>query len=489
MCLSSILVFALAGGLAACGSSSSPVSGGEGAPGTTPPPADDILETGLQGEIPLADQLSGKSAKGYRKGLRLVGQNTILNRGDNFGLAWIDNCAYVTTTSLPQLEGLSTDPSGLPVNNPLNGMAVIDASDPTNPTLVSIIQSPAMIAPHESLHANQARKIILATRVTGEQIDVFDASNCKHPVLKSSTNIPGYKGHAMCVTEDGMTAYPTSANAGGVGDTIIDLSDVSNPKLIYTFNPATHDCGLSPDGNYLYEAHRQEGTNGPTGMFIYDVSDFQNRVATPNMQLIGSLIWTKESEGESTSVIAQGASHTAQSFQNSGRTYVYSNDEVVESFNCPWAHGRIIDITDPTHPVKVSDITLDVEKQEHCGKMLLDLVNYSSHYVGFDNRQNATTLFESAYGAGLRVWDIHDPTNPREIAYWHPAPIGNTALISPGEQLGTANGSLWDSVGTYVRYIPESGQIWIAGYSSGFQILQFTQSAGPTAPLPTGAGN
>lgn len=450
------------------------------------PPADDILETGLQGQIPLADQLTGKSAAGYRKGLRLMGQNTIMNRGNNFGLAWIDDCAYVTTTSLPQLEGISTDSSGLPITNPLNGMAVIDASDPTNPTLISILQSPAMLAPHESLQANEARRIIVGTLVTGDKLDVYDARDCRHPVLKSTLTIPGFGGHALCLSDDGMTAYATSANAKSVGDAIIDLSDISNPKLMQTFTPSNHDCGLSQDGKRLYAAHRSEGLDGPTGLFVFDVSDFQRRASNPQMKTVGTLLWTKSSEGEFTA--SPGASHTARAFKINGRRYVYSNDEVVPVVGCPWAHGRLIDISDETNPVKVSDITLEVEKSENCPQTLTDLVGYSSHYSGVDNPNNATTLFESAYGAGLRVWDIRDPKSPKEIAYWHPAPIANTQLISPGSLVGTGNGSLWDVVPNYVRYRPGSGQIWIIGYSSGFQILQFTESAGPTAPRPTGKG-
>jgi hypothetical protein len=154
---------------------------------------------------------------------------------------------------------------------------------------------------------------------------------------------------------------------------------------------------------------------------------------------------------------------------------------------CPWAHGRIIDVTDEAHPVKVSDITLAVQQQGNCATSQLDLANYSSHYVGFDDPDNATTLFTTNYASGLRVWDIHDPAHPKEIAYWHPVPIANTALLSTGAQVALGNASLWDSVGTYVRYRPESGQIWIAGYSSGFQILAFTASAGPTAPKATTA--
>ena len=479
--------------------------------------ADDLPETGLQGQVPLADQNSGRSALGYRKGLKLVGQNTILNRGANFSMAWLDDCAYVTTTSPAQIFGPASSPYLDPQFNPLNGMAVIDAADPKNPKLLKIMQSPAMLAPHESLQANQARRIIVATRGGGTAFDVYEAQDCRNPVLKATINIgvglslpplpplPGgigsidqglaFGGHALCITDDGRTAYATSSIQTNA---VIDLDDISNPKVIQIFAPAAHDCGLNPDGTRLYLA--QFGfvslglgyPNGPAvgqnGLGIYDVSAIQNRNVTPAPLLLGPappfvgfVGWTNVLDGEAPSA----GSHTARWFRNRGRTYIYSSDEWPTAGVCPWSHSRIIDITDDTNPVVVSNIQLEVNQLANCLMTEFDVANYSAHYVGIDNVNEATTLFTTNYTAGLRVWDIHDPAKPKEIAYYHPVPNPNTPTV-PLSQFFGSSGSLWDAVPTYVRYRPETGHIWMSGYSSGFQILQLTESAGPTAPRPTG---
>ncbi|MGJ8668684.1 MAG: LVIVD repeat-containing protein [Oceanococcus sp.] len=498
--------------ISACGDSGT--NGGSGTGGATD---QDILETGLQGQVPLADQLSGVAAQGYRKGLRLVGQNSILDRGANFSMAWLDDCAYVTTTSPGQIFGPTSSPYIDPQYSPLNGMAVIDAADPTNPKLLDILQSPAMIAPHESLHANQARHIIVGTRGGGTAFDIYDAKDCRNPVLKATINIgvgitlpplpdlPGglgtidqglpFMGHALCITDDGMTAYATSS---AQSNAVIDLTDIENPSLIQLYAPASHDCGLNPDGTRLYQANFGFVSlglglpNGPAvgqnGLLILDVSGFQDRSTPPSPLMFGTtppqvgfLGWTNLLEGEAPSA----GSHTARWFKNGGRTYLYSSDEWPTSGVCPWAHGRIIDITDETNPIEVADITLEVNQLENCLTTELDIANYSAHYVGFDDVNNATTLFTTHYSAGLRVWDIHDPANPVEIAYWHPAPNPNTPTVFLSEGFGSS-ADRWDAVATYVRYRPETGHIWIAGYSSGFQILEFTDSAGPTVPKPTG---
>jgi len=474
--------------LSACGSSHSGAqpAGTAGLSGSLPS-ADDRLEPGLQGQVPLMAQFTGRSAAGYRKGLRLVGQNTIKDRGANFTLAWIGDCAYVTTSSLPQAFGISQNPSGLSLNNPLNGMAVIDAADATNPKLIGILQSPAMVAPHESMRASEARKIIVATRVNGDKLDVYDASDCRHPVLKSTTTLSGFGGHAGCLSADGMMAYFTNSYAGQLGTVVVNLSDLSHPKVVgNTGNDYIHDCGLNEDGTRLYAAAQgPPKPNQPNGLVIYDTTDFLRRAAEPKLKEVSSLLWTASSENEMSTNIGSG-SHTAQLFRSNGHAYIYSNDETPLIIDCPWSHGRIIDITDEAHPIKVSDITLAVQKPENCPSIVQDLANYSPHYVGFDDPENATMLFETAYAAGLRVWDIHDPRHPKEIAYWHPAPVTYTALHSTASWVALSGGSNWDSVPNYVRYRPETGQIWIIGYTAGFQILQFTQSAGPTVPSPAG---
>ncbi len=507
-------------GLTACGSSddddfNNGNNAGGGGGGSTNQEGD-RLEPGLQGQIPLASQLSGDAADGYRKGLRLVGQNTILDRGANFSMAWLDDCAYITTTSAGQIFGPTSSPYVDPQYNPLNGMAVIDASDPQNPELVDILQSPAMIAPHESLHASQARHIIVAVRGGGTALDVYEAQDCRNPVLKASVNIGlgitlslpeipfgiglidqglAFFGHALCISDDGMTAYATSS---AQTNAVIDLSDIENPSLIQLYAPASHDCGLNPEGTRLYQANFGFVSlglglpNGPAlgqnGLMILDVSGFQDRSIAPSPlflgttpPLIGFLGWTNLLDGEALTA----GSHTARWFKQGDRTYVYSSDEWPTAGVCPWAHSRIIDITDETNPVKVSDIVLEVNKVENCLQTEIDIANYSAHYVGFDDKYNATTLFMTYYTGGLRVWDIRDPANPFEIAYWHPAPNTNTPTVFLSEAFGSS-GNRWDAVATYVRYRPETGHIWIAGYSSGFQILEFTESAGPTAPRPTG---
>ena len=104
-----VLAAGMTFGLAACGEDAS-VTATPGATTGAEYTEVDRPEPGLQGQIPLANQQSGDSALGYRKGLKLIGQNTIMDRGANFSMAWIDDCAYVTTTSPGQIFGPLASP-------------------------------------------------------------------------------------------------------------------------------------------------------------------------------------------------------------------------------------------------------------------------------------------------------------------------------------------------------------------------------------------
>src|SRR3977135_3370834 len=73
----------------------------------------DLPETGLQGDQPRVDQLSGPAERGDNCGVSLVGYNDLGNRAGNANMAWSGNCAYVAGAG--------------------SGIAVVDVSNPRPP--------------------------------------------------------------------------------------------------------------------------------------------------------------------------------------------------------------------------------------------------------------------------------------------------------------------------------------------------------------------
>src|SRR5436190_6482152 len=91
----------------------------------------------IQGDVPKADQTSGRAKDGYNCGLALVGHTSLeFTKGGqtrpatgNANMAWAGHCAYVADGGV--LAGPVTP-------SPVNGVAVIDVSNSSKPTVIDV---------------------------------------------------------------------------------------------------------------------------------------------------------------------------------------------------------------------------------------------------------------------------------------------------------------------------------------------------------------
>src|SRR5262249_9597648 len=132
--------------------------------------------------------MTGASSRAFNCNLELVGQ--FQGEGANYQMAWFDECAYYGTA---RREGIQN-----------KGVVVIDASNPHRPVASAYLDARPMWDPWESLKVNPARKLLAAVQGdngNGEQpgFAVYDVSNCRQPVLKSSVDlgvpVRGHAGH------------------------------------------------------------------------------------------------------------------------------------------------------------------------------------------------------------------------------------------------------------------------------------------------------
>jgi hypothetical protein len=229
-----------------------------------PAAADSLLEPALQGQVPLADQQSGRSQKPYMWNMRLVGQQDIQNRGENGNLGWIGDCAYVAA-----YYG-GTDP--------LMGMAVVDASNPTNPELVKLM--PGTPGTRESqVEAHEGRKIVIVMPFRHpktpygdppgpSQLQIYDASaDCKNPVRVGTYDFGTRTTHEHRISADGLTVWATRSGSGVAdpgepdpGPTLeaIDITDLANPKKIAQWD-LKEEPGMPPSGMHDLDVN-DEGT-------------------------------------------------------------------------------------------------------------------------------------------------------------------------------------------------------------------------------------
>jgi hypothetical protein len=483
------------GGVRASASTSTPTAYGDCGPGA-------IREDGLQGQVSKKDQDDGRSKLGARCNLRLVGSNDVKHRGANFQLGWYKHCGYVGSVGARDLQTTQ----GTRNSDNLDGLAVIDAADPRHPKLVKIVREPGGVSQHEAIEVNPRRGMLVVQTggLSAEWIDIYDVSkDCRNPIYKGRYDAGHPIFHGQRISADGKTVYATdytgAAVASGGVMHIVDVSDMSHPKLIMRWDPTheipphnygIHDLDVSPDGKRAYlgavDPSATQGAliagppsnTGPT-MVVIDTSDIQARKPNPDIRVIGQ-------------VNLPNFGHTEQRATINGKPYLLTSGETpfIGADNCPWAWGNILDMSDEKKPKSVAEIKLAVNEQSNCGTVGPDDSVYSIHYIGVDDPDHTTMVFYTYYAGGVRIFDIRNPSKPKEIAYYHPPPITDTVHKPFPRYAGDYQGPTFDSSTSDIRYFPKERRLWFVSIGRGFQVLQLTkpQLSLAVAPETTRAG-
>jgi len=435
----------------------------------------DRPESGLQGEVTAEEVSSGANKAGFTCNTKLVGQYQ--GQGASWQQTAWKTCAYFDQRKDSTLA------------NP--GSVVVNVSDPTHPQPTAFLLDPAMVDPWESLKINGTRQLIAADLGTvgaaGPPFAIYDiSSDCAHPVLKSSVFILGALGHAGQWAPDGNTYYISS-----VGLLIpVDTTDPTNPTAIGTNTQIrVHDLEVSKDGNFIYGAvpgGLAPGTPVQNGLLILDVSDIQARRANPQIREVSHLYW------DDVSIIGQNALPVTIA----GKPYVIVTDEagVGSVFaTCPdgkSGHGfpHIVDVSDPASPRLVSNAMMEVAEPANCQRSISlpmtstgrQVFGYSCHYCNVDDADDAKVMACNCFAAGLRVFDIHDPTSPKEMAYYKAPAQGTKAL--PASQYAGGQPPTYDRPIDWSSSKPSfpkdrgmsSGDIFMTSQDNGFQVISLS---------------
>lgn len=435
-------------------------------------------ETGVQGQVPAADRKSGRNKSAYSCNLQLVGQY----QGE--GASWVSpsfgHCEYQS----------SSFPTDLLAKHP--GVSVIDAADAAHPKLSTTLTSPAMLTgTWESLKVNEKRGLLAA--VSGGPVegalffDVYDISqDCAHPkLLNTGLQLPANLiGHEGQWSPDGNTYWSASFVGGLI--TAIDVRDPAHPKMVYTggTGPTNHGFSFSDDGNRMYLASAT-----PAGVTVLDTSDVQKRKPVPMVRQVGQITW---SDG----LITQ---HTIP-VTYKGKPYLVAVDEMGSG------GVRFLDISDEKHPKIVSKIKLQINMPDQVKTRQQDtqgdgLFGYEAHYCSVDRPTNPTKLACGYMQSGIRVFDISNYSEPKEIAYYNPpAQVGKNMQLLNSEHasaLAFAPGlSDVQNLDTPLLGLPlpstslsadycssppqfHGDQLWASCMDNGFLALRFTNGAGP----------
>lgn len=477
--------------------------------------AKDGRETGLQGQVPKADQTSGRAKRGYNCGLELIGFTPLDKTADgkdarpnaNANMAWAGRCAYVSGSSSMKVtqKGVS---SGAQAASTGPGVAVIDVHNPEHPVMVKILRVPGATATSETLHAI-TRPDGTGVLVVGQYgldyensapkpMDIFTYDthdrNCAH--LRHIDNPADPKElatfmwprniHNLTITPDGSFVYgtmPTQAidlrqmwrHPGARAATYIKyvgLLDDSVKANQVSVGPTSDllppPSRVAPPAVNFLDSHEAWATDDTT---LYTGGQSP---AGENFTVTDVRAWLASDGARPATVISQyaGRGHSIRSATIRGHRYLLHSEESVfgAGYGCvpqlanPGAGAAepfLTNIDDPQHPRTVSEMGLEINEPQNCATQVADGENDSVHYHDVDSATNTHFVMASMWNAGIRIFDVRDPAKPTEVAYFNPADVA-----------GPGQGTLLDQAWGHVRYDQSSGEIWFATASGGFFVVR-----------------
>jgi choice-of-anchor B domain-containing protein len=293
-----------------------------------------------------------------------------------------------------------------------NGTSFVDVTDPANPRYLGDLPMTqgAQANAWRDIKVYRDHAYIVADGSGPHGMQVFDLAK-----LRSVQNAPVTftadftydriaSAHNIVINEETGTAYAVGVNSGGEvcggGLHMIDIRNPKQPSFIGCFSdPRTGNAGTgySHDAQCVtYSGPHQKyagreicfGSN-ETALSIADVTDRQNPIALsrasyPNVQ------------------------YSHQGWLTPDQRFFYMNDEGDEvSGVAPRTRTIIWDVSDLDDPQVVGEFMGETPASDH-----------NLYIVG-------DTMYQSNYSSGLRIIDISDRRNPREIGFFDTVPTGN----------------------------------------------------------------
>lgn len=380
--------------------------------------------------------------------IRLVGQSDLGGHGDAMHVGLKDGFAFV---------GHMGDA----------GTAIVDVRDPGRPVFVGRIPA----APNTHAHKVQIQGDILLTnreRIPRHQpphlagLAIHDISDPRRPRQIGWWPCGGLGVHRMTWWE-GPLAYVTAGDDDIEGQflVVLDLSDPGAPREVSRWWLPGQRRGETNawDETWRVKLHHAIVRDGlaycgwwDEGLVVLDVS------APAAPRLVSHLNLGHD--------IAR-ATHTFCPLP--GRSVAVTTEERITD-GCLGVdpNARLVDISDPSRPTVLS--VLPVPGGDFCergGRFGPHNVHEPKPGTLIDGE----TVYLTYFNAGLRVYDVSDPTRPTEIAAWVPDP-------PPGRATPQLNDVL----------VGPDGLIYVTDrFAGGLYILELTSEVAATRPRAPGA--
>jgi hypothetical protein len=436
---------------------------------------------------------SGQKA-GSASNMEVVGHNDLDARGFNGDVWQHEGYAYVGHWGF---QDWATGNSRFCPSAPSNGVAVIDARDPSNPRRVATLQNPegtsaedvvVYTAPFGPLagrdiavsgiqycggsrfdeHADRGLMLWDVTNPAAPvELALLDTGCCTRGVhefeVASRSDLHRTFAYATVPT----SRYPDETTPSGYRDAAgrgdFRLIDITNPAAPFEVSnwgiqdvggPFSAGQGCDPDANYGHGAEPSE--DGKLVFLSYWDSGFIRLDLTNPAQPVftGRTVYPANADGDA---------HSSQ--YDEGRKLLFTADEdFCKSSGSGTEKGfgymRVYDYSKPAAPKQIGDYrspnSLGTDDQA-AG----DFTLHNNFLVG-------TTVYQSWYTDGVRVVDVSNPKAPKEVAFF--VPPATTNPVKPSQR-----GVLTNTTQVWGVVVDEAtGLVYASDMNSGLWILRRT---------------
>jgi hypothetical protein len=365
-----------------------------------------------------------------------------------------------------------------------DGFSVLDASDPRNIKPVKYILTAPNTSTHHLQIANDILLVAEGANVMAMQnyddarsyfentladsiskkvpfragLSVYDIkTDPANPREIAFLQMPGFGINRLWWT-GGRYAY-VAAHFDGFTDHVLGIVDVQNitkPQLVSKawlpgMNRAAKEPNTTPRGkrvalhHMIVAGNRGYGAWRDGGFTIHDISD----AAHP--KLLSHINWTPP---------FAGGSHTPLPLP--GRKLVLLAEEsTAENCEKGMFYTWVIDVREDANPLPIGSLPTPKDRN-YCA-----MGNFGPHNL-HENRpgsyQSENTIFATYHNAGVRVFDIRNAFEPKEIAFWVPP--------APKKLVDTHTGVALAPQSCDVYVTPE-GLMYVSDWNAGLHVLQY----------------
>jgi len=359
------------------------------------------------------------------QGLRLLGQHDLDGRGDGMQVMRHGDTLYVGHAGT----------SGA-------GTSILDVSAPDRPQLVAQWDAPANTHTHKVqvadglLLINHERFPYRPKKPLGPHSAGVAVYRVDEPFAPKQIGFweSGGKGVHRIVWEGGRYAHMSGA-PDGFTDRIwmtVDMIEPEKPVLVsrWWWPGQWSAGGETPDWS---EGHRVAAHHGLVeGKFTYLGYDDANLVvldtsdpSTPRE--VSRLQW----DG--------GATHTCMPLVGRG-LLVVTDEQQHDGPNGEDRRIHLIDVADPSAPRYLRTLPAPVGPFDELPQRFGP---HNLHENRAGSYRSDRLVFATYFSAGLRVYDVSDPQNPREVAHWVSAAPAGSAVPQANDLFVDEHGLIW----------------------------------------------